>query len=75
MAKKDKNQPEISALEKQGEDKIRFLVWFSKALESSEEMKAHHMSAIQAYFKDIGLSEYETPEAFENALVKFGYRR
>ena len=85
MAKKEKYRSlekaekaeavEINDLEKPGEDKIKFLVWFSKALETCEAMKPHHMSAIQAFFKDIGLGNYEVPSAFEEGLIKFGYRR
>lgn len=76
MAKKEKYQPvQINDLEKPGEDKVRFLVWFSKALETCEEMKPHHMSAIQAFFKDLGLAEHEVPSVFEEGLIKFGYRR
>ena len=76
MAKNEKYQPsEKSSLEKPGEDKIRFLVWFSKALETRGDMKPHHMSAIKAYFKDLGLSDSEVPSAYEEGLIKFGYRR
>jgi len=57
------------------EDKIKFLVWFSKALESWKQMKPHHMNAIQAFFKNIGLSDSETPSTYEDGLKKFGYRR
>ena len=73
MARKQKE--EMSDLGKPGEDKVRFLVWFSKALESHEAMKPHHMSAVQAFFRDIGLSDVEAPSAFEDGLTKFGYRR
>lgn len=66
---------EIVVLEKPGEDKVKFLVWFSKALEGCEEMKPHHMSAIQAFFRDLGLADCEQPNTFEDGLNKFGYRR
>lgn len=56
--------------------KVKFLVWFTEALARFQGVKAHHMSAIRAYFVgDLGLGEVATPEEFDNGLEKFGFGR
>lgn len=55
------------------EEKIKFLVWFSGALERFPRLKPHHLQSVQAYFKNIGLSDFELDDQFDVGLSKFGY--
>lgn len=62
-------------LQKPSETKVKFLVWFSEALERFEDLKPHHMSAVKVYFSEIGLNDPDTPSAFDEGLFKFGFGR
>lgn len=53
--------------------KVRFLVWFTGALDRFQGVKAHHMHAVQTYFASLGLAEPETIEVYDQGLIKFGY--
>jgi len=53
--------------------KVRFLVWFTGALDRFNGVKAHHLTTVQAYFKDLGLSGNQTIDEFDEGLIKFGY--
>lgn len=63
-------------LAKPVENKVKFLVWFSTAVEKFKELKPHHMSAIQTYFiKDLGLKDIDDFKVYEDGLRKFGFGR
>lgn len=63
-------------LPKPSENKIKFMVWFSTALDRFKGLKPHHMSAIKAYFiRDLNLMEVTNPEVFDEAILKFGFGR
>ena len=51
---------------------LNFNVWFSDVINSRHDVKAHHMSAIKAHFKAIGLGEVERPEDFNEGLKHYG---
>ncbi len=66
----------VDAPEKSGAqeaDKISFNSWFTFKVAQRRKVQAHHYDAIQAFFKKQGLSELETPKAFDSALKAFGY--
>jgi hypothetical protein len=56
-------------------EKVKFLVWFVGAMHRFQGVQAHHMTTIRTYFRDIGLKDPETPEAFDQGLIKFGFGR
>lgn len=56
-------------------EKVKFLVWFVGAMNRFNGVKAHHMTTIRTYFRDIGLGEPEMPEAYDQGLIKFGFGR
>lgn len=66
---------EESKLPKTSENKVKFLPWFTGALHRFNGVKAHHMTAVRAYFRDLGLGEPETSDAYDQGLIKFGYGR
>jgi hypothetical protein len=51
---------------------LSFNVWFSDVINRRKDVKAHHMSAIKAHFKSIGLGEIERPEDFNEGLKHYG---
>jgi hypothetical protein len=55
------------------ENKVKFLVWFTGALNRFHGVKAHHMSAIRAYFIGRGLGDPDKRSAYDEGLIKFGY--
>lgn len=67
-------QPVETKLHKAGETKVKFLVWFSGALDRFDGLKAHHLHSVQAFYKNIGLSDPETPKAYDEGMAKFGFR-
>lgn len=58
------------------QEKVSFTAWFAMKVEQDRRIKPNHLSAIkQFFFKDIGLTENELQNKFEDALDKFGYKR
>jgi hypothetical protein len=51
---------------------MSFISWFSARVHNTKDVKAHHMAAIKAHFRTLGLSEKETPGAYEKALKNYG---
>lgn len=51
---------------------LSFSVWFSDTINKRSDVKAHHMSAIKAHFKSIGLGDMELPEDFNEGLKHYG---
>lgn len=51
---------------------LSFNVWFSDVINSRSDVKAHHMSAIKAHFRSIGLGDTERPEDFNEGLKHYG---
>jgi hypothetical protein len=52
---------------------IDYAEWFAGSLKGNHKLRAHHFSAIQAYFKNNGLNEQESKANFDSMLKKFGY--
>jgi hypothetical protein len=79
-APEKKDQP-IQKLEKmeeskaQAPEKISFLVWFVGAQNRFQGIQAHHMTTVRTYFRDLGLGDPETQEAYDQGLIKFGFGR
>lgn len=63
----------VPKLPEAGENKVRFLVWFTEALTRFQGVKAHHLHSVQAFFTSLGLMASETIEAYDEGLKKFGY--
>lgn len=51
---------------------LSFNVWFSDTINKRTDVKAHHMSAIKAHFRSIGLGDVERPEDFNEGLKHYG---
>ena len=86
MAMDKEKAPEVKAAPKpmqkaeapkpvSSEAKVKFLFWFTGALSRFKGIKAHHMTSIRAYFKNLNLGEPETVEAYDKGLLKFGFRK
>lgn len=67
-------QAEETKLPEVGETKVKFLVWFSGALERFEKLQAHHLSVVRAYFHTVGIGEPSTEAAYDEGLRRFGYK-
>lgn len=75
MAKEHKEFSETKkeqAKPQRDQSALSFNVWFSDVINSRPDVKAHHMSAIKAHFKSIGLGEVERPEDFNEGLRHYG---
>ncbi len=57
------------------DDKIKFEVWFSMNLGKISGMEPHHFAAIKSFVDHLGCKEKESPEVFESAIFKFGYKK
>lgn len=57
------------------DNKIKFEVWFSMNLGKIPGMEAHHFPAIMAFLGSLGVGEEDSPEKFEEAVFKFGYKK
>jgi hypothetical protein len=62
-------------LAKPGETKVKFLVWFTGALKRFDNIQAHHMTTIRAYFQHLGLGDPQTQNDYDQGLIKFGFGR
>jgi len=63
-------------LTKPVENKVKFLVWFSTALEKFKELKPHHMNTIRTYFiNDLRLGNIDYSKVYDDGLRKFGFGR
>lgn len=73
--KKFKGTEPVVQVPAEAEEKIRFLVWFSVELEKFVGLKAHHMHAVEAFFRDLGIPDPATPAQYEDGMLKFGFGR
>ena len=56
------------------ENKVSFEVWFSMNLNKIPGMEPHHFAALKAFVDHLEYKSLETPEKFESAIIKFGYK-
>jgi hypothetical protein len=57
----------------QSDAPMKFTVWFTHELERNQSLKAHHLSAVRAYFQYLGLSERESQGEYDKGLRQFGF--
>jgi hypothetical protein len=65
----------LAAAPAKPEEKLKFLVWYTKALDRFEGLKAHHMTAVRAYFKGLGVNDPATSSDYDHALKKYGLKK
>mgnify|MGYP001562524076 CR=1 FL=1 len=71
-----KFEPELKIVKlSENENKVKFLVWFTESLGRFPKLKAHHLHAVQVYFKGLGLNEPQTMDKYDEGLKQFGYNR
>jgi hypothetical protein len=71
MARTKQGEENVSA---EQSEKVSFLTWFCQVMESKPELKAQHMSAVQAYFKSTQVPDPSTAAEFEKALAIYGIK-
>ncbi len=66
-------QKEPSAPSIQQEPTLEYSDWFASRLKNHRRLRVHHHNAIQAYFRDNGLSDQESSHTFDSMLKVFGF--
>jgi hypothetical protein len=57
------------------EKKVKFLVWFTAALQRFEGLKAHHLTAVRSYFQSLLLPDPGLSSSYDEGLKKYGLKK